>query len=80
MDYGTAPGALTLNVSNATLVTAHSLPLSGLTPGTTYYYHVVASNGVDAATADVLALTAPAAPAAGGGAPSAPSGPSTPCR
>ena len=46
VDYGTSSGALAQNVSNATLVTTHSLQLTGLTPGTTYYYRVTS---VDAA-------------------------------
>ncbi|MGE5570031.1 MAG: DUF4082 domain-containing protein [Rhodospirillales bacterium] len=56
VDYGTAPGALTASVSAATLVTAHSLTLTGLAPGTTYYYRVTS---VDAAS---NSATSPAAP------------------
>jgi hypothetical protein len=37
--YGTST-ALGLSVSSATLVTSHSLTLTGLTPGTIYYYQV----------------------------------------
>jgi hypothetical protein len=46
VDYGTAPASLTLSATNGALVTAHSLVLTGLTPGTTYYYRVTS---VDAA-------------------------------
>jgi hypothetical protein len=38
--YGTNPQALTQSVTNSTLVTAHSVSLTGLTPNTTYYYRV----------------------------------------
>ena len=40
VDYGTAPASLTLNISSATLVTNHTISLSGLTAATTYYYRV----------------------------------------
>jgi hypothetical protein len=45
VNYGTSPGALTLNVSATTRVRSHSLPLTGLTPGTTYYYRVTSADG-----------------------------------
>ena len=44
MDYGTAPGSLTGNAANAALVTAHSVTLTGLAPGTTYYYRVTSAD------------------------------------
>ncbi|MCC6457395.1 MAG: DUF4082 domain-containing protein [Caldilineaceae bacterium] len=44
VDYGTAADALDQNVTGATLVTAHSLALSGLTPNTTYYYRVTSAD------------------------------------
>ena len=59
VDYGTAPDALTQNATNGALVTSHSLPLTGLTAGTTYYYRVTS---VDAATNSATSPTAPAAP------------------
>ncbi len=40
VDYGTSSSNLNLNVSDSTLVTSHSLTLSGLTAGTTYYFRV----------------------------------------
>ncbi|MCK4760845.1 MAG: lamin tail domain-containing protein [Candidatus Aminicenantes bacterium] len=38
--YGTASGSYTDTVSDATMVYTHSLPLTGLTENTTYYYQV----------------------------------------
>jgi hypothetical protein len=40
VDYGTGPTSLTLNATNAALVTSHSITLTGLAPNTTYYYRV----------------------------------------
>jgi hypothetical protein len=45
VDYGTSATSLTLNVTNATLVTAHSIALTGLTQGTTYFYRVTSVDG-----------------------------------
>ncbi|HLC42884.1 MAG TPA: LamG-like jellyroll fold domain-containing protein [Methylomirabilota bacterium] len=47
VDYGTVPTSLALNATNAALVTAHSITLTGLAPNTTYYYRVTSK---DAAT------------------------------
>jgi phosphodiesterase/alkaline phosphatase D-like protein len=44
VDYGTAPGALTQSATNASMVTAHSITLTGLTSGTTYYYRVTSAD------------------------------------
>jgi phosphodiesterase/alkaline phosphatase D-like protein len=44
VDYGTAPGSLTSQVNNANLVTAHSMGLTGLNAGTTYYFRVRSAN------------------------------------
>jgi thermitase len=45
LKYGTSASALTASaVSNAT-GTAHTVTLTGLTPNTTYYYQLTASNG-----------------------------------
>ena len=40
VDYGTSPSSLNVNASSSTPVTSHSLTLSGLSSGTTYYYRV----------------------------------------
>jgi len=45
VDYGTSSGSLTLNASTASLVTAHTITLSGLTQGVTYYYRVTSVDG-----------------------------------
>jgi hypothetical protein len=53
VDYGTVSGALNLNASDPAAVTSHSITLTGLTPGTTYYYTVTskdASNNSAAST------------------------------
>ena len=60
VDYGTSAASLTLNASNPTLATAHSISLSSLTPGTTYFYRVTS---VDAANNSATAPASPAAPA-----------------
>jgi hypothetical protein len=44
-DYGTSPGSLNLNESNAALVTNHSIVLSGLAAATTYYFRVTSEDG-----------------------------------
>ncbi len=44
VDYGTAPGTYTDTASDATLVTSHSVPLSGLAASTTYYYVVTSTD------------------------------------
>jgi hypothetical protein len=38
--WGTAPGALTQSATAAALVTAHAIRITGLTPGTVYWYQV----------------------------------------
>ncbi len=47
VDYGTSSSSLSSNVVDSTLVTAHSLTVSGLAAGTTYYFRVTS---VDAAS------------------------------
>jgi phosphodiesterase/alkaline phosphatase D-like protein len=45
VSYGTSPGALALNVSATARVKSHSLSLTGLTSGTTYYFRVISADG-----------------------------------
>jgi phosphodiesterase/alkaline phosphatase D-like protein len=40
VSYGTSAGSLTSTVSSPVLLTSHSLALSGLAPGVTYYFRV----------------------------------------
>ena len=47
VDYGSEAGLLDLNVSDGTLVVSHSVALSGLLPGRTYYFRATSA---DAAT------------------------------
>ncbi len=44
VDYGTAPDALTLSVSDGAFVGVHGLTLPGLTPEITYYYRVTSAD------------------------------------
>ena len=60
VDYGTSAASLTLNKTDAARVTAHSVQLTGLTPGTTYHYRVRSADAAGNAT------TQPEAPAAPG--------------
>ena len=50
VDYGTDPDALTQNVTDGALATSHSLPLTGLTPSTTYYYRVTSADAANNTT------------------------------
>jgi hypothetical protein len=43
--YGTSSSGYTESTSSATLVTSHSIGLTGLTPRTAYYYVVVSNDG-----------------------------------
>jgi hypothetical protein len=58
VSYGTSAAALTSGASNPTLVTGHSVTLSGLTRGTPYFYRVTSAD------AALNAATSPASPAA----------------
>ena len=44
VDFGTVSNNLSQNVSNSSLVTSHSVVLTGLTPGTVYYYRVTSAD------------------------------------
>ena len=60
VDYGTSAGALTQSATDAADVTAHSVRLTGLTPGTTYHYRVRSADDALNETADPAAASAPA--------------------
>ena len=60
VDYGTSPAALGQNASDAASVTAHSVRLTGLTPGTTYHYRVRSADASDNATTAPAARAPPA--------------------
>ena len=55
VDLGTAPNALHSGPADASLVTSHSVSLTGLTPETTYYYRVQSTDSAG------LSATAPLA-------------------
>ena len=67
VEYGTTSGALTGVLTNAALVTSHSITLTGLLTNKTYYYRVTsvdpAGNGATA-PATPNSLTTPVAPPA----------------
>jgi hypothetical protein len=58
--YGTDPTSLTLSANAAGLVTSHSVSLSGLAPGQTYYYRVTSADvgGISATYPDTLSAPA----------------------
>ncbi len=63
--YGISPGSLPSSGSSAAMVFSHAIPLTGLTPDTTYYYRVSSKDAEEnAATspnppADPLSFTTP---------------------
>jgi hypothetical protein len=57
VDYGTSSTSLALSASSGTLSTSHSITLTGLTQGTTYYYRVTS---VDTQSNTVSSPVAPA--------------------
>jgi len=59
VDYGTSAGSLTSTVSGAAPVTSHSLPLTGLVPGTLYHFRVTSA---DAAANSATEPNPPAIP------------------
>ncbi|HET9739730.1 MAG TPA: DUF4082 domain-containing protein [Solirubrobacteraceae bacterium] len=60
VDYGTSATALTQNASDAAAVTAHSVRLTGLTPGTTYHYRVRSRDASNNETTAPAAANPPA--------------------
>ena len=65
LDWGTSPAALTSNVVDSSLTTVHSMTITGLTPGTTYWIEITSVNnqgGVAKQTLGGPAKPEPAAP------------------
>ncbi|MEO5925045.1 MAG: N,N-dimethylformamidase beta subunit family domain-containing protein [Bryobacteraceae bacterium] len=60
VDYGTSPSALDLSATVATMVTAHTVPLSGLSAGVTYYFRVTSVEGTGLSVTSPNPPTAPA--------------------
>ena len=60
VDFGTSPAALSQSATDAAPVTAHSLRLTGLTPGTRYHYRVRSADGFGNAATSPPAASAPA--------------------
>ena len=52
IDYGTDPGDLSLSLSEAAFVTSHGFDLTGLDPGTTYYYRVTSTDEAENAASE----------------------------
>ena len=52
VDFGTSPTALTPTPTDAADVTAHSVRITGLTPGTTYHYRVRSEDAAGNAATD----------------------------
>jgi hypothetical protein len=50
VDFGTAPGSLTGSAADPSLVTLHSITLTGLLPNTTYYYRVTSKDAFNNAS------------------------------
>ncbi len=59
VDYGTNTNSLTSNVTDANPVTDHTVTLSGLTPGVTYYYRVTSADAAANTTTAPVAANAP---------------------
>ena len=60
LDWGTAPGALSRNVADPNLLTLHSLTMTGLTPGTTYYVEITSVSAAGETVHQKLGETAKA--------------------
>src|SRR5262249_58313029 len=58
VDYGTSAGSLSLSLETSTLTTSHSVTLTALASGTTYFYRVSSTDDVN------NTATSPASPAA----------------
>ena len=63
LDWGTTPGSPVRNVSDPNLVTMHSLTMTALAPGTTYYVEITSTNAAGEVVKQTLGEAAkPAAP------------------
>ena len=60
VQYGTTPGTLNLSGSSATLVTAHTITLTGLATDTTYYYRVTSKDAANNSTTSPVTGNSPA--------------------
>ena len=70
VDYGTSAGSLLFNVSNPTLVSSHSVQLTGLNPNATYHFRVTSVDGESNSVTDPDLLLSPKTFATPPGAPS----------
>ncbi len=59
VDYGTNPDTLTASQSGSTLVTSHSVQLTGLKPTATYYYRVSSQDAAGNSSTDPVPPAAP---------------------
>jgi hypothetical protein len=60
VEFGTTTGYGSFSTPNSALVTAHSVTLTGLTPGTTYNYAVISANSAGSATSTNFTFSTPA--------------------
>lgn len=69
VEFGTSPSAMTSSFQTGTLTTSHSLQITGLSPNTTYYYSIVATDAFGNAAhwpttrSSVVSFTTPTAAA-----------------
>ncbi|MFZ4769751.1 MAG: LamG-like jellyroll fold domain-containing protein, partial [Ferruginibacter sp.] len=59
VDYGTISNNLNQNTNNASLVTSHSIQISGLTMGTTYYFRVSSADAGNNLVTEPTVVNAP---------------------
>jgi hypothetical protein len=59
VDYGTNASSLTLNGSNTIMTTSHTITLSGLTAGTTYYFRVTSKDASNNSSTSPATSSAP---------------------
>jgi hypothetical protein len=66
VEYGTTTGYGSLSALGTSLVTSHSVSLTGLTPGTTYNYAVLSTDAAGTATSANFTFSTPLIPLTGG--------------